>query len=456
VATAPPERMASILHGPVLPTLARLTLPVLAVIAAQTFVSVLEAYWVSRLGTAAVAGVAVVLPVFILMGTMSNGGIGGGVSSAVSRALGAGRRDEADALLAHAIVLALAFGLLFTLGALTAGRALYAALGAEGASLRAALTFSLWVFGGAPLIWVVNLMGSAMRGAGEVRLPAVVSLIGAAALVPLSPVLIFGWGPLSALGLAGAGLASLLFYLGALAVYWRYLTSGRGVLTLKRTRLDRARFGAIMGVGGISALGTLLASLTAVALTGVVGVGGPEALAGYGIASRIDSLLVPLLFGLGSGVVTMVGAASGAGLHTRAGRVAWTAAAIAFAATSLLGVALALAPGAWMTLFSAKAAVVDWGAAYLRVNAPFYGFAGTGLLFYFAAQGRGRMGAVFAAATLRLLVTAGGAYLLVRLGHGVRAGFAAVAAGSVLFAVVNALGFARSFRRYVEGSAITR
>ncbi|WP_166430546.1 MATE family efflux transporter [Polymorphobacter arshaanensis] len=440
-------RMTGIIDGPIMPTLARLTVPVLVVIAAQTFVSILEAYWVSRLGTAAIAGVAVVLPLFILMGTMSNGGIGGGVSSAVSRALGAGRRDDANALLTHAVVIALAFGMLFAVTAFAAGPRLYAGIGAEGASLTYALTFSAWVFGGAPLIWVVNLMAAAMRGAGEVRLPAKVSLAGAVILVPLSPLLILGAGPVPGLGLAGAGIATLLYYGAAFGVYCRYLVGGRGVLVLRRTRLERHGFAAIMQVGGISAIGTLLTSLTAVGLTGVVGKAGPDALAGYGIASRIDSLLVPLMFGLGSGVVTMVAAASGAGHDERAGQVIRLAAGIAFAVTTLLGLTLAFAPDAWITLFTDEPAPLAWGRDYLQVNGPFYGFAGAGLIFYFAAQGRGQMRAAFLAALMRLLITAGGAYAIVTAGFDLAAAFWAVAAGSIVFAIVNGIGLARTFRQ---------
>ena len=442
----PSARMTAIVEGPIMPTLARLTVPVLVVIGAQTFVSILEAFWVSRLGTAAIAGVAVVLPLFILMGTMSNGGIGGGVSSAVSRALGAGRRDDANALLTHAVVIALAFGLLFALAAWVAGPWLYGGLGAQGASLDFALAFSAWVFGGAPLIWLVNLMTAAMRGAGEVRLPAIVSLVGAAVLVPLSPLLILGAGPIPGLGLAGAGIATMLYYGAAFGIYFRYLVGGRGVLALRRTPLERRGFAAIMQVGGISAIGTLLASLTAVGLTGVVGKAGPDALASYGIASRIDTLLVPLMFGLGSGVVTMVAAASGAGHDERAARVIWLAAGIAFTATSGLGLALAFAPDVWMTLFINDPGPLAWGQAYLRINGPFYGFAGAGLIFYFAAQGRGQMRAAFLAALLRLSITAGGAYAIVVAGFGLGTAFLAVAAGSIVFAIVNGFGLARTFK----------
>jgi hypothetical protein len=120
------------LRGPITRTLFRLTLPVIAVNVAQTFVAILEAYWVSRLGAEAVAGVSPVLPLLIPMNTMSNGGIGGGVSSAIARAVGADRQDDADALLLHTLMIALAFGVAFSILAILFGPQLYASLGGGG------------------------------------------------------------------------------------------------------------------------------------------------------------------------------------------------------------------------------------------------------------------------------------------------------------------------------------
>jgi len=89
---------AHLLEGPIAAQMVRLAWPVLVVLALQTFVGVVETYFVSVLGSDAVAGVALVFPIFMLMTMMSNGGIGGGVSSAVARAIGAGRVRDAEAL----------------------------------------------------------------------------------------------------------------------------------------------------------------------------------------------------------------------------------------------------------------------------------------------------------------------------------------------------------------------
>src|SRR5947199_3144133 len=132
---------ASLLTGPIGPTLLRLAAPVLVVLTLQTLVGVAETYFVSFLGTAALAGVSLVFPLFMLMTMMSNGGIGGGVSSAVARAIGAGRVRDAQALAAHAVVIAAAFGAIFSIGVWTGGRALFEWMGGQGEALGNALVY---------------------------------------------------------------------------------------------------------------------------------------------------------------------------------------------------------------------------------------------------------------------------------------------------------------------------
>src|SRR6202030_1413975 len=112
---------AAMLTAPILPTLLKLALPTMTVLVAQTAVNIAEAYYVGFLGTDALAGVAMVFPGFMLMTMMSNGGLGSGVASAVARAVGAGRRDDADALVFHAIILAVIVGAIFTVGPILAG-----------------------------------------------------------------------------------------------------------------------------------------------------------------------------------------------------------------------------------------------------------------------------------------------------------------------------------------------
>ena len=139
-------RTRRLLDGPIAPTLLRLAAPNVIVLVVQVALNTLEAYFVGWLGAEAIAGVSVAFPLIMLMQTMSAGGMGGGVASAIARALGAARRADADALVLHALLIALGMGGLFTLGVLTGGPALYRAMGAGGAALAAALAYSNVIF----------------------------------------------------------------------------------------------------------------------------------------------------------------------------------------------------------------------------------------------------------------------------------------------------------------------
>jgi Na+-driven multidrug efflux pump len=214
-------------------------------------------------------------------------------------------------------------------------------------------------------------------------------------------------------------------------------------------------FRSILGVGFLSALGTLTASLTVVGVTGAVGTQGSAALAGYGIASRIDSLLVPLLFGVGSGVVTLIGVATGAGDIERGNRIARIASTIAFVATESVGVLLTIFPSGWVHLFSTEPAVLLAGSTYFRVVALSYGGFGVGLMLYFASQGRSNMLWPFVAGILRLAVTVVGATWLARRGAPLALIVTPVAVGSVLFGVTNALGFFWNAKRLAGRRAVS-
>src|SRR5437773_64619 len=167
-------RTKRLLEAPVTSTLLRLAAPNVLVMVLQAVVTTMDAVFVGWLGTGALAGVSLVYPLVMLMMTMSAGGMGGGVSSAVARALGAGRRGEAEALAAHAVLIALGMSALFTTGLLLGGPAVYRAMGGTGTALEAALTYSHVMFGGAAVFWLLNTLASIVRGTGTMALPAAV------------------------------------------------------------------------------------------------------------------------------------------------------------------------------------------------------------------------------------------------------------------------------------------
>jgi putative MATE family efflux protein len=395
-----------ILSGPILPVLLRLALPTTVVLVAQTLVGVVETYFVGLLGTDALAGVTLVFPVLMLMQMMANGGMGGGVAAAIARARGAGRMADADALVWHAVVLALILGAVFTLALILGGPWLYRAMGGTGPALEAALTYSAVVFAGAIPIWLTSLMSAALRGAGNMKVPALVTLSGFAVLLPLSPALIFGWGPLPQMGVAGGGVAVVIYYLLALLMLGLYLRAPASPVRLQVAPLERRLFRQILGVGILGSIGTVQVNLTVVLVTAAVGTFGPDAIAGYGIASRLDYIQIPIIFSIGTALLTMVGLSIGAGQIARARRIAWTGAALAFAVFEGIGIAALLFPHDWIGLFSDAPGVHAMGAIYIRNVAPVYGVIGAAVALYFAGQGAGRVLFPVLAGTVRMIIAA--------------------------------------------------
>lgn len=438
IASPPPAAMnprtLRLLHGPILPTLLLMAWPNILVMLAQASVGLIETWWVSHLGTDALAGMALVFPGFMMMQMLSGGAMGGGISSAIARALGANRQGDARALVLHALIINGLLGLLFSGIFLIFGRPIYSAMGGRDASLEAALAYSNVVFGGNILVWIMNALASVLRGQGNMLLPSLAVCLGVVLLIPLSPVLILGFGPLPALGIAGAGVAVVLTTALTTLVLGLAVFSRRSLLRPRLARLRAALFGDILRVGAVGSISTLQTTLTVALTTALIGLAaGPDAVAGYGTASRLEYLLIPLVFGLGAPLVALVGTNIGAGQPERALRVTLIGGGLAFLMCSAIGIAAAIWPMAWLSLFDTDPAMLETGAAYLRIVGPAYGFFGLGLCLYFASQGAGRLLWPLLAGLVRLVLAVGGGWLALSLTGSLTWVFAALALALVVY-----------------------
>jgi Na+-driven multidrug efflux pump len=260
----------------------------------------------------------------------------------------------------------------------------------------------------------------------------------------LSPCLIFGWGPFPRLGVAGGAVAVVAYYAVGGVALAAYLWSGRSVVrpALRGVGLRWRLFRDILRVGAVAALITVQTNLTIAITTGIVGRLGSGAIAGYGIGSRLEYLLVPLIFGLGGPLVAMVGTSIGAYRRERALRTAWIGGAIAAGLSEMIGLCAAVFPHAWLSLFDTDPAMLEAGSAYLRMVGPFYGFFGLGLALYFASQGAGRMLWPLLANCTRFVVASGGGWLALQLTGELTGVFGALAAALTAFGLMNALSVA--------------
>ena len=323
-------RTRRLLHGPILPTLLLLAWPNILVMLAQASTGLIETWWVSGLGTDALAGMALVFPGFMLMQMLSAGAMGGGISSAIARALGNGRREDANALVLHAIIInrpawVWASPWLF----LVFGPAPLPCHGwRRRRRWRRRLQYPNVVFAGTP--W----SGCERRGELDPRHRQYAGTIGGGMrrcrpAGPALAVLIFGYGPIPAMGMAGAGAAVLVTTVLTMGCSAWYLLSSRSVV----------RPGGRDCAGSCSPTSCASASSARSAPSrrrdggadhGLGRAAGPDAVAGYGTGSRLEYLLIPLVFGLGAPLVGAVGTNVGAGEPARALRAALLGGAVAF------------------------------------------------------------------------------------------------------------------------------
>jgi putative MATE family efflux protein len=425
-----------LLTAPIGKSLFRLAGPTTAVMIAQTLVAIAETFIFGKLGTEALAGFALVFPFVTLMTMMAAGGMGGGVAAAMARAMGGGRMADARALVPHTLTLGGVLALIFTLLAWTVLPALFRLLGGNGASLANAQTYAHVLFSGALPIWANFFLSSLLRGGGDAATPGRFMLLSSLAQVPLSYVLALGISDWPGLGMAGPAVSSITTSTASALLQGRALWTGRLGFqpALNGIPLQRRLYWEILRVGLISSFSAFTANLTAMLVTGLVGRFGVAALAGYGIGVRLEFMLVPLAFGIGSGLITLVGVAAGAQDWKRAVRASWIGSLVSAGAIGAFGWIVALVPEGWARLFTSDPQVIASTVGYITHVAPFYCLFALGMTLSFASQGAGRMTAPFVAGFARLAVATTGGWCAVEvLGWGLSGVFSAIALGMVVF-----------------------
>lgn len=438
-------RTKKLLEAPIAATLISLAIPNMLVMFSQAAIGLIETYFVGKLGTDALAAMSLVFPLVMFMQMTSAGAMGGGIASSIARALGSGNPTKANALVFHAIAIGIGFGLAFMIAVLLGGSWLFQKMGGVGESLKGALIYSYWVFGGATLIWVFNCLSAVIRGTGNMSFPAKVTVLGMIVLIPLSPLLIFGWGPIPGFGIAGGAIALLIYYIGGTIALLAYLYSEKSLLKPRwnQVRFEKALFKDILYIGLAGTISTISTNLAIGVTTAFVGGFGPEAIAGYGTGSRLEYVLVPLVFGFGAPMVAMVGTAVGAGMKERAMKITWIGAAMACAMSEIIGLAAAIFPTHWLGIFDKDPSMLEVGTNYLHIVGPFYGFFGLALVLYFASQGAGKLLWPVIGNLVRLFVAIAGCFVAVSAGWGLTGIFATQAAALVCYAAINTTAIAK-------------
>jgi putative MATE family efflux protein len=430
----------ALLSKPVLPLLLRFALPNTIALLAASLASISETAFAGRFGTEALAGLALVFPFVMLQTMMSAGAMGGGVSSAISRALGAGQPERAQALAAHALLIAVTAGTVYMVLLLAGGSTFFSWLGGKGETLRQAVSYSQIAFLGSIFMWVVNTLSSVLRGGGNMLVPSAVLLAVSITQVALSGLLGLGFGPVPSYGMSGVAAGQVIAYAGGtlFLVLWLRSSRSRIRLTWPGGPVRADMLADILKVGAFACISPLQTVLTILILTRLVAQFGTEALAGYGIGARLEFLLIPVAFAIGVASVPLVGLAIGAGKTERARRAAWSAAALAMVILTVIGIVVTADPDLWTTLFTLEPAIRASAASYFHWAGPFYGLFGLGLSLYFSSLGAGRVAGPVLAGTVRLVIVAAGGLALALVAAPTWSIFALIGLGMAIYGLSTA------------------
>jgi putative MATE family efflux protein len=429
--TAPAKN--ALVEGAILRTLLWLAWPNVIALSAGTCVVIAETSYIGRLGVESLAAMALVFPCVILTMTMSGGAMGGGVASAIARAIGAGDIERASTLASHALLIGICFGLTFMLGMEIFGPALLELLGGRGNVLAQATAYAQIFFGGAVLPWLMNTMAGVLRGTGNMKLPSLMILSSAVCQIILGGTLGLGLGPIPQFGMRGVAAGSLIAYSISISIMAWYLFSGRArvVPKIRGLRIRRVMFFDILKVGAVSCFSPLQSVLTISIFTHLLAGFGTEILAGYGVGARLEFMLTSVAFAVGIASVPMIGMAIGAGRIARARRIAWTAGSLSFVSVGLIGTLIAIFPDLWVNIFTGDPGVRAASRQYLSTAAPMYAFIGLAMSMYFSSQGAAKVVGPVLAQTARLAFIAIGGWWL-STHHATAANFFTLAAASMV------------------------
>lgn len=433
------NRTQEFLTKPIIPLLIRMSAPNTIAFFIQSLVVLTEVWFISRLGTNSLAAVALAFPLLMITQTMSGGALGGAITSAIARSMGADDIEKAERLIWHSIIISLGGAISFLILFLLFGKQLLFLLGGRGEILQESYAYCSILFFGGILLWLSGSLSAVLRGMGNMRFPATLMVITSSIQVILSGGFILGWFGFPKLGVPGAAVAVLISSALMVTVILFKLRSKSIPASLRKERfqLRKILFDNIFEVAIPASLSPLLVVGTILVLTGLVGRFGTEALAGYGIGSRVEFLMIPLIFGIGTAMTSIVGANIGALNIDRAEKVGILGGSTAGFVSILIGLTLAVFPEAWIQFFTDDIKAFEVTKKYIQIVGPFYIFQGIGLSLYFASQGANAMKWPTIATIARFIIAcAGGGISVYWLDLGIESIFISSSAAMAIFGLM--------------------
>ena len=348
-----------------------LAIPMILEMGVLNIAQILDTLWIGKLGSAALAAVTISVTIRWMINSLANGlGIGG--MAVVARRIGERNREAANHAVWQTILLGIIVSVFLGGFGLLVARPLLVLLGADAEVLPLGLSYLHITLAGLFTVVLIFVNNSLLRGAGEARLAMIALFLSTAVTVVTEWVLIFGWGPFPALGVAGSAWGTVLGFGSGVMLQIAFLLSGKAHISINLHNLkpDFPLMGQIIRIALPSTVQMTLRSASRLFIVGLVGLYGTFATAGYGVANRLLLIGIIPAFGLGNAAGTLVGQNLGARKPDRAERTAWWVSAYAVIYIVVLAALLFGFARPLIELYDPTPQVVAFGTDCLRTVTP--------------------------------------------------------------------------------------
>lgn len=381
---------SDLLEGSITKNIVRLSLPVVIAMLIQTGFSVVDMVFVGMISPQSIAAVSMVFPVMFFFIAIAMG-IGVGLTSFIARSLGEGDSGRASRIAVNGLAFSFILSSALTVIGFLFSRPVFEMLGAGDEIIDSVVEYSQILFAGFLFLYFGAFCGSIIRGTGDTKTPMKFMITAIFVNILLDPLFIFGFGPIPAMGIRGAALATVVSrsLIGIMAV--RHFAKGRSVLRLhaRRFRFEYSLIKEILRVGVPSSMTTMSASISLMLFMKLVAAYGPFAIAAFGIGGRIESIAILPAFGLSGAILAIVGQNFGAKNMERA--------RITIKKGSLLISGFMLAVCIFFIIFARQISgiftdeteVISVCIDYIRYRAPFFVFMGIRMVISAGFNGTG-------------------------------------------------------------------
>ena len=362
---------------------------------------IFDLWYIGKIGISELAGVAYIFPIYMLTSMLSNGAFGGAVSGATARAFGSKNIQQAECIFRSAIVIAFLGAILMMLLFFSFSEKFFIYYKVDKQVSLAAITYGNILINGIVLIWLFNIIISVTRGSGNTTIPAISWLIvlffhisfatlnfnfdGGNILLTnsvsfLKDMFLFTSLEWSAISLLSGYLAGIIFVIG-------FYLFGSHSFSFKFREIFKFRgFFKLIKSGSLASSQSLMTISLALFCTTIIGMFGAKWTAGFGIAIRLELLLIPIIFGIGGALIAIVGANVGANKFQRAIQMTWKGTTFSVFIVGIIGLFFSIYPELWSGFFTSDFQTKETAKAYLNLVAPFYAFFALGLGLYFVCQ----------------------------------------------------------------------